>query len=107
MQLHPLKKLTVITESAIRPILLKKICELGASGYTCHEVQGYGSRGIRSDQFDSNIEVQVICPESVANAIMTYVSHQLFEHYACIAWVSDVQVVRGARYAVPVPKPST
>lgn len=105
MQLHPLKKLTIITESTIRPMILKKICELGATGYTCHEVQGFGSRGTRSDQFTSNIEIQVICPESVANAILTYVSHHLFDNYACLAWVSDVQVVRGARYDSPPAKP--
>ena len=105
MQLHPLKKLTIVTEGTLRPLLLKKICELGASGYTCREVQGYGSRGTRTDQFASNIEVEVICPESVANAILTYVSHNYFENYACIAWVSDVQVVRGARYADPVSPP--
>lgn len=101
MQLHTLKKLTIITETSVRAHLLKKIQELGASGYTCREVQGYGSRGARSDQFESNFEVNVICPETVAHAILTYVSHNLFDNYACIAWLSDVQVVRGARYAVP------
>ena len=99
MQLHTLKKVTIITEDSLKQDLLKKIIELGATGYTCREAQGYGSRGARSDQFTSNIEVQLICSESVANAILTYVSHHYFEHYACIAWTSDVQVVRGERYA--------
>ena len=101
MQLHTLKKVTIITEDALKNQLLKKICELGATGYTCHEVQGYGSRGTRSDQFASNIEVQVICEDSVAEAILTYVSHHFFENHACIAWTSEVQVVRGSRYAKP------
>jgi hypothetical protein len=34
----------------------------------------------------------------VAEKILTHVSHEYFEHYACIAWLSDVQVVRGDQY---------
>lgn len=93
---------TIITEDTLKHQLLKKVCELGASGYTCREVQGYGSRGARSDQFANNIEVQIVCPEKVAHAILTYVSHNYFDQYACIAWLTDVEVVRGARYAQPV-----
>lgn len=102
MQLHSLKKVTIVTEDSLKKELKKKICEFGASGFTCREVQGYGSRGIRSDAFASNVEFEVICPESVATAILTYVSHHYFEQYACIAWLTDVQVVRGERYAEPV-----
>jgi nitrogen regulatory protein P-II 2 len=98
MQLFTLKKVTIVTEDQLKHQLLKKITELGGTGYTCHEVQGYGSRGTRSDQFNSNVEVTVICSEEVATSILTYVSHNYFENAACIAWLSDVQVVRGARY---------
>lgn len=101
MQLHTLKKVTIVTEDTLKSQLMKKVCELGATGYTCFTVQGYGSRGARSDQFASNIQLDVICPEPVAHAILTYVSHSYFDQYACIAWLSDVQVVRGARYATP------
>lgn len=102
MQLHTLKKVTIVTEDSLKNELKRKICEFGASGFTCREVQGYGSRGARSDVFASNVEFEVICPEAVAHAILTFVSHHYFEQYACIAWLSDVQVVRGARYAEPV-----
>lgn len=99
MQLQTLKKVTIIIEDSMKHDLLKKLLELGASGYTCHEVQGYGSRGARNDAFGGNVEVQLICPEPVATAILTHVSHHYFEHYACIAWTSDVSVVRGQRYS--------
>ena len=79
--------------------ILKKMLELGATGYSCHTVQGTGSRGARSDGMTGdNVQITLICPESVATAILTYVSHHYFENYACIAWCSDVQVVRGERY---------
>ncbi|MBS0204575.1 MAG: transcriptional regulator [Planctomycetes bacterium] len=98
MQLHTLKKVTIITEDSLKQSLLKKIIELGATGYTCRQCEGYGSRGARSDQFTRNVEVELICSEVVANDILTYVSHHYFDNYACIAWISDVQVVRGDRY---------
>lgn len=98
MQLHTLKKVTIVTDDQLKHQLLKKITELGGTGYTCHEVQGYGSRGVRSDVFAGNVEVTVICSEEVATAILTYVAHNFFENAPCIAWLSDVQVVRGARY---------
>lgn len=98
MQLCTLTKVSIVTEDTLSAQLKKKICELGATGFTCREVQGYGSRGIRTDQFASNIEFEVICSEPVAHAILTYVSRNYFEQYACIAWLTEVQVVRGARY---------
>lgn len=99
MQLHTLKKVTIVTEDSLKQSLLKKVIELGATGYTCRQAEGYGSRGARSDQFTSNVEVELICSEKVAIDILTYVSHHYFDNYACIAWTSDVQVVRGARYS--------
>ncbi len=98
MQLHTLKKVTIVIEDNLRQSLVKKICELGATGYTCHEVQGFGSRGARSDPFANNVEIEVVCAEPVANAILTFVAHNYFENHACIAWLMDVQVVRGSRY---------
>ena len=104
MNLHSLKMVTIVTEDSVRPQLAKKICELGATGYTSQEVQGFGSRGTRSDPFANNVQLEVICPENVAFAILQYVADNFFENHACIAWISDVKVVRGARYLAPTPK---
>jgi nitrogen regulatory protein P-II 2 len=101
MQLHTLKKVTIVIEDTLKNQVVKKICELGATGYTCHEVQGFGNRGSRSDPFTSNNEITVICQDSVANSILKHVADNYFENHACIAWLSDVQVVRGARYLTP------
>ena len=100
MQLHPLKEVTIVVEDVLKHNLLKKVIELGATGYTCFAVEGYGSRGARSDdEYGGNVEVQLVCSEPVAHAILTYISHNYFDNYACIAWVTEVSVVRGARYA--------
>lgn len=98
MHLHSLKKVSIITEDGVRKLLLRKIVELGATGFTCHEVQGSGSRGTRSDPFTNNVQIDVICPEPVALKILQHVADNYFDNYACIATLSDVQVVRGVRY---------
>jgi len=47
---------------------------------------------------DRCIPLELVCPEPTADAILTYVSHHYFDRYACLAWLSDVSVVRGVRY---------
>lgn len=99
MQLHPLKLVTIVTEQVLRDKIVQKALAAGASGCTYQEVQGTGSRGARSnDVFGGNVRIEIVCAENVAEAILTFVSHHFFEHYACLAWVTDVSVVRGSRY---------
>ena len=99
MQLYPLKLITIVTEEVLKDQMIHKAQELGATGYTVYECQGKGVRGTRHDSVSgANVRIELVCPESVAVAILTTVSHDYFEHYACIAWISDVAVVRGARY---------
>ena len=96
MQLHPLKPVTIITEQVLRDQIVQNARDAGASGCTYQETQGTGSRGARSnDVFGGNVRIEIVCAENVAEAILTFVSHHFFEHYACIAWVTDVSVVRG------------
>jgi hypothetical protein len=98
MQLQGLKLVTIVAELVLKEQLLEKVLELGATGYSYWEASGFGSRGARKDISGENIMIETICPEAVASAILTYVSHHYFANYACIAWVSDVAVVRGEHY---------
>ena len=99
MQLQTLKLVTIVTEQVVREQLVKKILALGATGCSWGEVQGTGSRGARSDATgDTNVRIEVVCAQATADAVLTMVSRNYFENYACIAWQSDVAVVRGARY---------
>ncbi|MDB5384959.1 MAG: nitrogen regulatory protein [Planctomycetaceae bacterium] len=98
MQLHPLKQVTIIVEKILQDQLLPKLIELGANGYTTIDCSGSGVRGVRSGEFGSNVQITLICPEDISHKILTFVSRTYFDNYACIAWESDVQVVRGAHY---------
>lgn len=101
MQLYPLKLVTVVGETVIMNDIAKEAVELGATGYTMSEVAGQGSRSARN-VIDTGgaktMKAEFVVPMDVAEKILSHVSHTYFEHYACIAWLSDVQVVRGQQY---------
>ena len=101
MQLYPLKLVTVVGETVIMDDIAKEGLKLGATGYTLSEVIGQGSRSARNvivTGSSKTMKVEFVVPMNVAEKILKHVSDHYFEHYACIAWLSDVQVLRGERY---------
>ena len=102
MQLYPLKLVTVVGEAVIMEDIAERGVELGASGYTISEVSGHGSRSARNVSMSGGaktLKVEFVVPTEVATQILQDVSHEYFEHYAVIAWLSDVSVMRGEQYA--------
>lgn len=101
MQLYPLKLVTVVGESVIMEDIAEEGMKLGATGFTISEVSGHGSRSARnvaSTTGAQTMKVEFVVPADIATSILTHVSHQYFEDYAVIAWLGDVQVVRGQQY---------
>jgi nitrogen regulatory protein P-II 2 len=101
MQLYPLKLVTVVGEAVIMEDIAEQGIELGASGYSISEVSGHGSRSARNVVVTGGaktLKVEFVVPADVAVEILTHVSHEYFEHYAIIAWLADVSVVRGEQY---------
>jgi nitrogen regulatory protein PII len=97
-----LKKVTIIAEAVLEPRLLQEIRALGATGYTIGEVRGEGSRGVRASDWEGdNVKVETLVGAGTADRILEHVAAAYFEHYAVIAWVTDVQVVRGDKYLNP------
>lgn len=103
MQLYPLKQVTVIVEEVLKNQIQQDGLKLGAAGFTTKEVTGSGSRGARQSDVEGSGTVQIdfIVPDDVAVKILTHVSHNYFDNYACIAWVADISVVRGQHYLKP------
>lgn len=101
MQLYPLKLVTVVGETVIMEDIAEEGVKLGATGFTMTEVNGHGSRSARNVAATTGartMKLEFVVPMDVAERILTHVSHEYFEHYACIAWLADVQVVRGQQY---------
>ncbi|MFM7035189.1 MAG: DUF3240 family protein [Planctomycetia bacterium] len=101
MQLYPMKLVTVVGESVIMSDVAEEGMKLGATGFTLTDAAGEGSRSARNVIVTSGAntqKVEFVVPMDAAEKILKHVSHTYFEHYACIAWLSDVQVVRGQQY---------
>ncbi|RLS32276.1 MAG: transcriptional regulator [Planctomycetota bacterium] len=102
MQLYPLKLVTVVGETVIMREIADEGIKFGATGFTMMDVEGHGSRSTRNVMLVTGEaktrKLEFVVPGDIAVAILAYVSHNYFDHYACIAWLSDVSVVRGEQY---------
>lgn len=94
-----MKKVTVVAEAVLEQQIVRELRELGAGGYTISGVRGEGSRGVRASEWEGeNVKVETLVGAATADRILEHVAAAYFEHYAVIAWVTDVQVVRGDKY---------
>lgn len=99
MEPLPLKLVTVIAEAVLEDKLLREMRELGATGHSLSELRGEGSRGVRASEWEGkNIKVEVLASPETADRILTHVAATYFRHYAVVAYVTDVGVVRGEKY---------
>ena len=97
---HTRKLLTIVTESAIEKDLCADIERIGASGYTVLDARGKGSRGVREASWkpSGNIQVEVVCNEETARKIAEHLKEHYYANYAMILYVSDVEVLRPAKF---------
>lgn len=98
MHTSPLKLVTVIGETIIMEDIASRGISLGATGYTLTEVTGRGSRNTRNvimTGTSKTMRLEFVVPADIAEKLLTTVARHFFEHYACIAWMTDVQVWGG------------
>jgi|FLYL01.1.fsa_nt_gi nitrogen regulatory protein PII len=99
MNTVPLKLVTIVAESVLEPYLIEDIRKLGAKGYTLTRAEGRGSRGVRVDDVErGNIKLEAIVGPEVADKILELLAEKYFQHYAVIAYLENVEVVRGDKY---------
>ena len=93
------KLVTIVAEPVLEEQLISEVHELGARGHTVVASRGGGSRGMRaSDPPGAGVRIELVVSEAVADRILGHVATRYFPHYAVIAFVVDVQVVRGEKY---------
>jgi len=93
------RKVTIVAEAVLEDRLTREIRSLGAHGFTVTEARGEGSRGIRAPDWEGrNVRIESIVSAEAADAILRHVADHYFAHYAVIAWVDDVEVMRGDKY---------
>ena len=99
MILKQRKLLTVVAEAAIEHRLIKDIEKLGAKGFTVSQAHGKGPRNQRTGDLEGgNIRLETVVSKDVLEGILEVLETNYFPHYACSAWVSQVEVVRDERY---------
>lgn len=99
METHVLPLLTIIGEAVLRERLIAEITRAGAKGYTITAVEGEGPRHIRSgDMPGENIRIETITTPKIADELLTRLAAEYFPHYALIAFVTEVRIVRGNHY---------
>jgi nitrogen regulatory protein PII len=98
--MNTVKLVTIVTESILESRLVEDLGRLGAKGYTVIDARGSGSRGKRSADWDQNqnIELEVICNEQVASAILDHCQKEYYSNYAMVVWVCDVEVLRPEKF---------
>lgn len=99
MHTVPRRKVTIVAEAILEDRVSRELRAIGAHGFTITEARGEGSRGVRAQDWEGrNIRLETIVSAEVADAILTHVAEHYFENFAVIAWVDDVEVVRGEKY---------
>jgi len=100
MNLHPMKRVTIICESILEVPVLTLIRETGAHGYTAHPVRGGGHQGERcADTTEtSNVQIDVILKPAAAEALLQRLHSEFFPAYAMVAYESDVRVLRPEKF---------
>lgn len=102
MHTYPLKLVTIIAEPVLELRLATELRGLGATGFTVVEGRGEGAGGWHPTAIPGvNIRVETIVSSEVADRIVEHLAARYFDAYAVIAYVSDIAVVRGAKYVSP------
>ncbi len=99
MNSTPLKMVVIVAEPVLESRLVSELRELGAKGFSIVEGRGEGSRHAHAtDVPGSNVRIETIVPDDVADRIMEHVSQTYFANYSFIAYVINVAVARSAKY---------
>lgn len=99
MDVVPLKLVTIVCETVLRDRIPAEVMELGATGFTLVQSRGRGSRGLRTGDIPGeSVRIEVVVDAPSADRIISHLSAKYFENYAVIAWITDVDVVRGEKY---------
>lgn len=92
-------KLTIISESLLREEIITLIRRHGATGFTLSKVEGQGSRGVRASEWEGrNLKFEVIVSSTTADGILDEIAKKYFEDFAVIAWLTEVEVLRGHKF---------
>ena len=100
MKLHSIKLVTIVCEALARTSVTGLLKEIGAHGYTLFSVEGVGAQGSRVADIEefANIQIEVVLPPESALKLMSRLEQEFFARFAMIAYSSDIDVIRSAKF---------
>jgi nitrogen regulatory protein P-II 2 len=99
LKTQTMKHISIVAEAIIAERLVADVLRLGASGYTQTAAEGRGSRGVRASEWEGrNAKIETIVQPAVADKILTHLATHYLKNFAVIAYVNDVEVIRGDKY---------
>lgn len=99
MKTETVRLLTVVAEAVLEDRLVTLVKKSGATGYTLTRVHGEGSRGVRASEWEGrNVKIETLVSDAVAERILETLTQKYFPHYAVVAYLQTVEVVRGGKY---------
>ena len=91
--------LTIVAEGALERRLIDELTELGITGYTVTTAHGQGVRGGREGDLEGgNVRIECVTNRDTAEKALGVLAENYFAHYACVAWLSAVEVVRAEHF---------
>ena len=100
MKLHSMKLVTIVCEALARMAVTELLREIGAHGYTLFPVEGVGAQGSRVADIEefANIQIEVVLPPEPALQLLERLERDFFSRFAMIAYSTDIEVIRSAKF---------
>lgn len=92
MNKNSMQLVTIVCEAILEPYLERELPELGADGYTIIDARGMGKQmGKRNGGWrkESNIRVEILCTEEVAERLISHVLSKYSENYALVVFSGE------------------
>ncbi len=104
VELYPHKLVDIITLDLLQGKLQEMFRRYGVSGYTILRVTGEGASGESAGtlDFEANIMVKVIIPETTLERLLNGLERQKAKGYHLTYFVSEVQVPSKEKFSTPL-----
>lgn len=94
-----LTKITIVTESLLVDRIVEILKDRGSTGYTLTKIEGEGSRGDHTSDWEGRgTKIESILSAETADTILSDLNERYLEDFSVVAWLSEVQVLRGEKF---------
>lgn len=98
-----MKRVTIIGDNTVEYRIIEELHALGATGYTSYAVHGGGAMGKRPRHAEpGDMKIEVIATPKLAQQILEHIAQHYFENYAMIAFIDEIEVLRGVKFGAKV-----